>query len=68
MVGNRISETLDLKIFWGSMPQTPLVWAAFGAGAVHTPSKSHAICRSVSYFKAGVKVNLSEILVSLKRG
>ena len=45
MVGNRISETLDFKILWGNMPQTPLVWGAFGAPSFHvvrTPSESHA--------------------------
>ena len=28
---NSISETLDFKIFWGSMLQTPLEARAFGA-------------------------------------
>ena len=27
----RISETLNLKIFWGSMSQIPLGWVTFGA-------------------------------------
>ena len=45
--GSGIFETLNLRIFWGSMPPDPLDWAAFGATTflyrVRTPqSKSCA--------------------------
>ena len=44
--GNGFFETLNLRIFWGSMPPDPLSWAAFGAttflSRVRTPSKSYA--------------------------
>ena len=45
--GIGIFETLNLRIFWGSMPLDPLGWAAFGAttllSRVRTPqSKSYA--------------------------
>lgn len=46
IVGNGVSEALDVKIFWrGACPQSPVVRSAFVDRyvlLVRTPSKSHA--------------------------
>ena len=62
---NSISEPLNLKIFWRSMPPDPLLCSAFGLLTffpLRTPSKSHSTSLK------SINTNLENLLVKAVSG